>query len=101
VLWCGVYWSRPSSVSQKPSRKVIRVANEHDMEKFGKNAELEREVYGFCYMKAKERSLPMCLVSVECLLMNTRSWSISRRTAGWISVNSSRTWFRNSAQESR
>jgi cell fate regulator YaaT (PSP1 superfamily) len=58
---------RPSSASQKPSRKVIRVASEQDMEKFGKNAELEREVYGFCYMKIKERSLPMCLVSVECL----------------------------------
>jgi len=58
---------RPSSASQKPSRKVIRVANEQDMEKFAKNAELEKEVYGFCYMRIKERSLPMCLVSVECL----------------------------------
>jgi cell fate regulator YaaT (PSP1 superfamily) len=58
---------RPSSASQKLPRKVIRVANEQDMEKFGRNAELEREVYGFCYMKIKERSLPMCLVSVECL----------------------------------
>ena len=58
---------RPSSASQKPSRKVIRVANEQDMERFAKNAELEKEVYGFCYMRIKERSLPMCLVSVECL----------------------------------
>jgi cell fate regulator YaaT (PSP1 superfamily) len=58
---------RPSSASQKPPRKVIRVANEQDMEKFAKNAELEKEVYGFCYMRIKERSLPMCLVSVECL----------------------------------
>jgi cell fate regulator YaaT (PSP1 superfamily) len=58
---------RPSSASQKPSRKVIRVANGQDMEKFAKNAELEKEVYGFCYMRIKERSLPMCLVSVECL----------------------------------
>jgi cell fate regulator YaaT (PSP1 superfamily) len=58
---------RPSSASQKPPRKVVRVASEQDIEKFGKNAELEREVYGFCYMKIKERSLPMCLVSVECL----------------------------------
>jgi cell fate regulator YaaT (PSP1 superfamily) len=58
---------RPSSASQKPPRKVIRVANEQDLEKFRKNAELEREVYAFCYMRIKERSLPMCLVSVECL----------------------------------
>jgi cell fate regulator YaaT (PSP1 superfamily) len=58
---------RPSSASQKAPKKVIRVANEQDMEKAAKNAALEREVYGFCYMKIQERSLPMCLVSVECL----------------------------------
>jgi cell fate regulator YaaT (PSP1 superfamily) len=65
----GVVCSDPrlSSASQKPTRKVIRVANAQDLEKFGRNAELEREVYGFCYMRIKERSLPMCLVSVECL----------------------------------
>jgi len=28
---------------------------------------MEREVYAFCYMKIKERSLPMSLISVECL----------------------------------
>jgi cell fate regulator YaaT (PSP1 superfamily) len=58
---------RPASGSQKPARKVIRVANDHDVERFGRNAELEKEVYGFCYTKIKERALPMCLVSVECL----------------------------------
>jgi cell fate regulator YaaT (PSP1 superfamily) len=65
----GVVCSDPrlSSASQKPLRKVIRAANAQDLEKFGRNAELEREVYGFCYMRIKERSLPMCLVSVECL----------------------------------
>ena len=58
---------RPASGSQKPARKVIRVANDHDVDRFGRNAELEKEVYGFCYTKIKERALPMCLVSVECL----------------------------------
>ena len=58
---------RPSPASQKPARKVIRVATEQDVERFGRNAEMEREVYAFCYMKIKERALPMCLVSVECL----------------------------------
>ena len=58
---------RPSSASERPSRKVIRVASKHDMERFEKNSELEREVYAFSYLKIKERSLPMCLVSVECL----------------------------------
>jgi cell fate regulator YaaT (PSP1 superfamily) len=65
----GVVCSDPrlSSASQEPARKVIRVANAQDLEKFQRNAELEREVYGFCYMRIRERSLPMCLVSVECL----------------------------------
>jgi cell fate regulator YaaT (PSP1 superfamily) len=58
---------RPSSASEKAPRKVIRVANGQDIERFERNAELEREVYAFCYVKIKERSLPMCLVSVECL----------------------------------
>ena len=58
---------RPTSASQKPSRKVIRVANGQDVERFGRNAEMEREVYAFCYMRIMERALPMCLVSVECL----------------------------------
>jgi cell fate regulator YaaT (PSP1 superfamily) len=57
----------PSSASQKPPRKIIRVANQQDVERFEKNAELEREVYAFCYMRIKERTLPMCLVAVECL----------------------------------
>jgi len=58
---------RPSPASQKPARKVIRVATEQDVERSGRNAEMEREVYAFCYMKIKERSLPMSLISVECL----------------------------------
>jgi cell fate regulator YaaT (PSP1 superfamily) len=58
---------RACSAAQKPSRKVVRVANEQDVDRFGRNAEMEKEVYGFCYMRIKERSLPMFLVSVECL----------------------------------
>jgi len=65
----GVVCSDPRqpSASERPPRKVIRVASKQDIERFEKNSELEREVYGFCYLKIKERSLPMCLVSVECL----------------------------------
>ncbi len=58
---------RPPSASERPPRKVIRVASKQDIERFEKNSELEREVYGFCYLKIKERSLPMSLVSVEGL----------------------------------
>ena len=53
--------------TERPVRKVSRLATEQDCEKFERNARLEREVYTFCYLKIKERSLPMCLVSVECL----------------------------------
>jgi len=58
---------RPSSASERPPKKVFRVAGEQDLERFEKNCELEKEVYVFCYLKIKQRSLPMCLVSVECL----------------------------------
>ena len=53
--------------TDKPVKKVSRLATEKDCEKFEKNARLEREVYTFCYLKIKDRSMPMCLVSVECL----------------------------------
>jgi cell fate regulator YaaT (PSP1 superfamily) len=53
--------------TDKPMKKVSRLATEQDCEKFARYARLEREVYTFCYLKIKERSLPMCLVSVECL----------------------------------
>ena len=68
-LCFGVVCSEPvlAAPSQKPPRKVVRVANQQDLERFEKNAELEKEVYAFCYMKIKERNLPMCLVAVECL----------------------------------
>lgn len=68
-LCFGVVCSDPraSSSPQKLPRKVVRTATEQDLEKFARNRELEKEVYGFCYQKIKERSLPMCLVSVECL----------------------------------
>jgi cell fate regulator YaaT (PSP1 superfamily) len=58
---------RPCPAPQKPARKVVREATGQDLERFGKNSEMEKEVYAFCYMKIKERNLPMCLVSVECL----------------------------------
>jgi cell fate regulator YaaT (PSP1 superfamily) len=53
--------------TDRPVRKVSRLATEQDCEKFERNVRLERDVYTFCYLKIKERSLPMCLVSVECL----------------------------------
>ena len=53
--------------ADRPAKKVSRLATDQDCEKFERNVRIEREVYAFCYMKIKERSLPMCLISAECL----------------------------------
>lgn len=53
--------------AKKPMRKVSRLAAEQDCEKFERFVRLEKEVYAFCYLKITERSMPMSLVSVECL----------------------------------
>jgi cell fate regulator YaaT (PSP1 superfamily) len=64
----GVVCSDPRNGGmEKAAKKVSRVAGEQDCEKFQRLAKLEREVYVFCYLKIKERSLPMSLVSAECL----------------------------------
>ena len=67
----GIICSEPRNATKdipgKPSSRVYRVANEQDIERFEKNCGFEREVNAFCYEKIRERSLPMCLVSVECL----------------------------------
>lgn len=64
----GIVCSEPrNGGTDKAVRKVSRLAGGQDCEKFERYARLEREVYAFCYLKIKERSLPMCLVSVECL----------------------------------
>jgi len=58
--------------TEKPVKKVTRLATEQDCEKFERNTRLEREVYVFCYQRIKERALPMCLVSVECLFTENK-----------------------------
>lgn len=64
----GVVCSEPRTGGRsKGAGKVSRLAGEQDCEKFKRHAGLEKEVYAFCYEKIKVRSLPMCLVSVECL----------------------------------
>lgn len=64
----GVVCSEPKNGGkERPAKKVSRLASDQDCDKFEKNARLEREVYAFCYLKIKEKAVPMCLVSVECL----------------------------------
>jgi cell fate regulator YaaT (PSP1 superfamily) len=52
---------------ERPLKKVHRMANEKDIEKYEKNCELEKEIYSFCYENIKNRSLSMCLVDAERL----------------------------------
>ena len=67
----GVVFVEPKTQDEtsadRPLKKVHRLANEKDMEKFENNRQLENEVYGYCYLRIKERSLPMSLVAAERL----------------------------------
>ena len=67
----GTVLSAPRSPGSEPRRralkKVLRIAGEDDIGRNERNRRLEGEVYDFCSLKIQERSLPMCLVSVECL----------------------------------
>lgn len=49
----------------KPLKKVIRIANEEDIERKEKNIEKERTAFGICEKKIKEHKLEMKLVEVE------------------------------------
>jgi len=60
--------SSVENIPDKPLRKVFRLATAKDIEKYEKKVQQEKEIYAFCYEKIKERSLPMCLVSVERLI---------------------------------
>jgi cell fate regulator YaaT (PSP1 superfamily) len=67
----GVVCVEPKSledrVPERPLKKVHRMANEKDIERYEKNCLLEKEIYAFCYENIKKRSLPICLVGAERL----------------------------------
>jgi len=60
---------RPSGTDfpQRPLKKVLRIAGAEDIERYSRNCKLEEEIFNFCSLKIRERALPMCLASVECL----------------------------------
>ena len=68
-LALGVVCNNPrkcdENIPERILKKISRLATYKDIERSEKNYNLEREFYAFCYEKIKERSLPMCLVSVE------------------------------------
>ncbi len=59
--------SQSTELCQRPLKKVLRTASEQELGRHQNNRELGKNIYDFCLLKIKERSLPMCLVSVECL----------------------------------
>ncbi len=46
-------------------KKIFRLATPEEIDRYEKSCSHEDDVYDFCYKKIMERSLPMCLVSVE------------------------------------
>lgn len=52
---------------QRPLKKVSRLADENDLERFRKKRELEGEVYRYCQERVHTLSIPMCLVAVDRL----------------------------------
>lgn len=58
---------RGEDFPERPLKKVFRMATMKDIERFEKKCQMERDVHAFCYERIKQRSLPMCLVSVERL----------------------------------
>jgi cell fate regulator YaaT (PSP1 superfamily) len=50
---------------ERELKTVHRIATDDDIKTSGKNQDMEKEVYSFCYQKIQERALPMCLVTAE------------------------------------
>jgi len=57
--------NRSDEVPKRPLKKIFRLATKDEIERYERSCSYEENVYGFCLKKIMERSLPMCLVSVE------------------------------------
>ncbi len=64
---CGKPQTRSVDVPKRPLKKVFRLATEEEINKYERGCRLEETIYDYCYQKIKERSIHMCLVSVERL----------------------------------
>ena len=68
-LALGIVCNAPRSLEKdlpvKPANKVYRLASQKDIGKFERKGQVEKDVYAFCGERIKERSLPMCLVTVD------------------------------------
>jgi cell fate regulator YaaT (PSP1 superfamily) len=57
----------------KSPRKVARKATPEDLEQFQRNQQLEKEAFGFCLRRIKEKGLNMKLVKTEVLLDRSKA----------------------------
>jgi len=58
--------TREHRASDRPLKKVFRLANEKDFQKLKKNLATEKKAYAFCQQCIEELGLKMNLFSVEC-----------------------------------
>jgi len=49
----------------RPLKKIFRLATEEEVKRFEEGTRIEKEVYGYCYQRVKDRGIPMSLVGVE------------------------------------
>ncbi len=65
----GCVCSMPQNMSgggtDRNLKKIFRLATQEEIERYESDCSLENEVYEYCRLKVKERSMPMHLVSVE------------------------------------
>jgi len=65
----GCVCATPKNVAKKAPdqnlKKIFRLATQEEIKRYESDCSLEKEVYDYCHLKVKERSMPMRLVSVE------------------------------------
>ncbi len=52
-------------IPKRPLKEIYRLATKEEIERFEKNCRLEDRIFEYCCKKIEERSIPMCLASVE------------------------------------
>lgn len=62
---CNEPQYRRAEISKQKLKKIFRLATKEEIERYDRSCALEEEVYQYCLEKIEEKSVPMCLVSVE------------------------------------
>jgi cell fate regulator YaaT (PSP1 superfamily) len=62
---CTEPQNRAADGPNRRLKKIFRLATKEELDRYDRNCCLEEDVYKYCVSKIKERSIPMCLVSVE------------------------------------